>query len=85
MKQPGMVAIVRVMSRAEAEIVSSLLDAADIPNVIDADDAGGTNPELDLTRAIDVLVGEGEATRARQVLVDARAAGHDLPDVIELE
>ena len=85
MKQPGMVAIVSVTTRAEAEIVSSLLDAADIPNVIDADDMGGTNPELDLTQALDVLVAEGELTKARQVLADARAAGRELPPTIELE
>jgi hypothetical protein len=79
MKQPGMVTILTTTTRNEAEVVAALLEASEIFNVIDADDAGQTNPELDLTQFVRVLVREEEADKARQLLADARAAGDDLP------
>jgi hypothetical protein len=85
MKQPGMLPVAVVTNRSEAEVVAGVLDASGIPNVIDADDAGGTNPELDLTQFMRILVREEDHAKAREVLVQAREAGRNLPATIELE
>ena len=85
MKQPGMVAVATVTSRSEAEVVAGVLESSEIFNVIDADDAGQTNPELDLTQFVRILVREEDETKAREVLVQAREAGRHLPAIIELE
>lgn len=80
-----MVAILTVTNRSEADVVAGVLDDSGIPNIIDADDAGGTNPEFDLTRFVKVLVREEDQIRARQVLADARESGRELPASFEVE
>jgi hypothetical protein len=80
-----MVVIVTVTSRSEADVVAGVLDDSGIPNVIDADDAGGTNPEFDLTRFVKVLVREEDQQRARLVLAQARESGRELPSIFEVE
>lgn len=85
MKQPGMVVVATVTSRSEADIIAGVLESSEIFNVIDADDAGQTNPELNLTQFVRILVREEDQTQAREVLVQAREAGRHLPATIELE
>lgn len=80
MQQPGMTVILSTMVRSEAEVVSGLLDASEIFNVIDADDAGQTNPELDVTQFVRVLVRDDDAARAREVLRQARETGSHITE-----
>jgi hypothetical protein len=57
--------------RHEAEIVRGLLDHEGIPAVIRSDDAGGLYPDIPGFGGIAILVREGEAEAAREVLVQA--------------
>lgn len=80
MQQPGMTVILSTMERSEAEVVSGVLDASEIFNVIDADDAGQTNPELDVTQFVRVLVRDADVIRAQEVLKTARETGSHISE-----
>lgn len=85
MQQPGMAVLKTTTSRAEAEVIRGVLQSEGIDPVVDADDAGQTNPEFDLTRFIRVLVPEGELTRAQGILAAAEERGEAMPSRPEIE
>jgi len=60
-------------SSFEAEMAAKLLEASGIKAIVHTDNAGGLEPQLDLTGGVRVLVPEAEATSARAVLADMRA------------
>lgn len=79
MRQPGMTRVLTTMHRSEAEIVSGVLGATGVFNIIDADDTGQKLPALGLTNAIRVLVRDEDLEKAREILRQARAEGAQIP------
>ena len=77
---PGMTEIARMTQRSEGEVLKGLLESEGFAPVLAADDAGGTNPELDLTRFVRILVPDADVARAREVIAAAREVGRDLPE-----
>jgi hypothetical protein len=65
------VSVAVVSSRIEAEIIVGLLQSEGIKARSTADDAGGTNPELQL-QGVHVLVDASEEAVARRVLESRR-------------
>ena len=61
-------------TRGEAEIVVGMLEAEGIAASISADDAGGAYPFV-LSGGAVVLVDEGDAEAASQLLADRRSEG----------
>jgi leucyl aminopeptidase (aminopeptidase T) len=66
----GEVAIGRYATRAEAEIVTGLLESEGISASIAADDAGGAYPFV-LSGGAEVLVDDSDADAAREALARA--------------
>ena len=64
-------------SRVQAELARGMLEGAGIAAVVSADDCGGMRPELRLNMGVRLLVAEGDAEDAQQVL-DTRS--QDLDD-----
>jgi hypothetical protein len=60
-------------TRSDAEIARSALEAAGIPSVVEADDAGGAYP-FGLTGGARLLVDEGDAEDARAILAGGSPA-----------
>ena len=85
MQQPGMTVLKTMTTRSEADIISGLLESEGIACVIDADDAGQTNPEFDLTRFVRVLVADADLARAQAALSAAEAQGEAMPSSPEIE
>jgi hypothetical protein len=55
-------------SEQEAQLASSRLRAAGIPSSLSKDDAGGMEPQLQLSRTVRLLVPPDRAKEARRVL-----------------
>jgi hypothetical protein len=62
-----MIRIGTYRTREDAELAQAALAAADIPSVLEADDAGGAYP-FDLTSAARLFVAAGDADDATAVL-----------------
>jgi hypothetical protein len=56
-------------TRSDAELAQATLAAAEIPSVVEADDAGGAYP-FDLTGGARLLVADADAEYATAVLGD---------------
>jgi len=56
------------MSRPEADVAKSALDAADIESMVLADDAGGVQPALWEGRGVAVVVNRKDEQAAREIL-----------------
>jgi hypothetical protein len=67
------ISVATVASRAEADLVVGLLRSNGLNAAVAADDAGGQEPQLQLT-GVRVLVAPSDEAAARQVLADAEAA-----------
>jgi len=63
------------MSRPEADLAKSALDAAGIPSMVVGDDAGGTQPGFWESEGVRVVVRREDGDAAREVLdIDAKVA-----------
>jgi Putative prokaryotic signal transducing protein len=62
-----------VDSRPEADLIVGLLRSNGLRAGISADDAGGTNPELQITGGVRVLVDPEDEADARQLIAEAQA------------
>jgi hypothetical protein len=63
------VTVAVVSSRTEAELVAGLLRSNGVKAAVLADDAGGQDPQLQLT-GVSVLVDADDEAAARQILAD---------------
>jgi hypothetical protein len=66
------VSVAVVDTRTEADLIVGLLRANGLRAAVAADDAGGTNPELQL-QGVRVLVDPADEADARQLLAEAQA------------
>ena len=66
-----LVVIAVVSSAIEAELLAGLLRSNDIDALASADDAGGLEPQFQLTAGVRVLVPRHEEAQALQVLRSA--------------
>jgi hypothetical protein len=62
-----MIRIATYRTREDAELAQAALEAAGIPSVLEADDAGGAYP-FDLTASARLLVADADAAEAAEVL-----------------
>lgn len=62
-----------VDNRTEADLIVGLLRSNGLRAGISADDAGGTNPELQLQGGVRVLVDPADEADARQLIAEAQA------------
>jgi hypothetical protein len=67
------VVVARVPSLVEAQLVVGMLESSGIAAATSSDDAGGFDPQLQLTQGVRVLVSDGDAARARQLIAEADA------------
>jgi hypothetical protein len=72
----GPVAVALVRSRSEAELAVGLLGSAGIKAYALADEAGGQEPQWQLSSGIRVMVAASDEGAAREVLDDARRRGN---------
>jgi lysophospholipid acyltransferase (LPLAT)-like uncharacterized protein len=71
MNEPTVVAT--PSSSFEATLIAGMLESYGIEAVVSADDAGGTEPQLQLTAGVRVLVARSDAPEARQLIEEADA------------
>ena len=62
-------------SRAEAQLIAGLLEANGIAAIVSTDDAGGQEPQWQLTGGVRVLVASGDLASA-QALISETSAEH---------
>ena len=74
MNLPGFVAVKQLASEAAAAVLVSLFESRGISATMNEDDAGDMIPSLEMTRGVQVLVAEADATRAREILREFDAA-----------
>jgi len=73
MEHPDLVVVHTFMSRPEADMAKSALDAAGIPSMVRSDDAGGLQPGLWEGRGVAILVSADDAKAASEILgIEAR-------------
>lgn len=72
----GTVTVAVVASRTEAELVAGLLRSSGLRAAVLADDAGGQDPQLQLT-GVRVLVDADDEAAARQVLAEVEPTPDD--------
>jgi hypothetical protein len=61
--------VTRVSSTVEAQLIAGMLKANEISAIVSTDDAGGTEPQLQISDGVRVLVPTHDLARAR-ALVD---------------
>jgi hypothetical protein len=61
-------------STAEAQIIAGMLEANGIVATVSADDAGGMEPQWQLTDGVRVIVSVEDLGRARELIAD-----HEVP------
>ena len=64
-----------VPSTVEAQLIVGLLESNDIAAATSADDAGGLEPQWQLTQGVRVLVARSDEPRARQLISEAEVEG----------
>jgi hypothetical protein len=64
-----------VSSRIEAQLIVGMLQANGIAAAVSADDAGGFDPQLQVTQGVRVMVAADDAERARQLIAEPLADG----------
>jgi hypothetical protein len=67
------VVVARVPSLVEAQLVVGMLESSGIAAATSSDDAGGFDPQLQLTQGVRVLVSTADAASARQLIAEADA------------
>jgi hypothetical protein len=82
--RPGdaLVPLTIVPSISEAELIVGLLRDFDLSAVASADDAGGTEPELEV-QGVRVLVAQADVPSARRVLANVKGATVEADDDAE--
>lgn len=65
------VVVARPPSTFEAQLIVGLLESHGVAATVSSDDAGGQEPELQLTQGVRVLVAADDAAHARQIVADA--------------
>jgi hypothetical protein len=60
-------------SRVEAQLIAGLLEANGILAIVSTDDAGGQEPQWQLTEGVRVLVATDDLARAQVVISEASA------------
>ena len=55
----------------EAELIAGMLGANGIEAVVSSDDAGGNEPQLQLTQGVRVRVAAEDESQARQLIAEA--------------
>jgi len=82
--RPGdaLVPLTIVPSLSEAELIVGLLRDFDLSAVMSADDAGGTEPELEV-QGVRVLVAQADVPSARRVLANVKGATVEADDDAE--
>lgn len=63
--------VAQVPSTLEAELISGMLEANGIEAAVSSDDAGGNEPQLQLTQGVRVLVGSEDEAAARELIATA--------------
>jgi hypothetical protein len=64
------VLVAQVSNRIEADLVAGLLQSEGISTRVNADDAGGQEPQLQLQSGAQVLVAPADEARAREILAE---------------
>ncbi len=64
------VVVARTTSTTEAHLIAGLLESYGLRAAVSPDDAGGLEPQFQLTAGVRVLVAAEDAGEARQVLQD---------------
>ena len=67
------VAVARVGSLVEAQLIQGMLQSNGIAAAVSADDAGGFEPQLQRVQGVRVLVASDDEARARQLVAEADA------------
>jgi hypothetical protein len=67
------VVVARVPSLVEAQLVVGMLESSGIAAATSSDDAGGFDPQLQLTQGVRILVSSVNEARARQLIAEAEA------------
>jgi hypothetical protein len=67
--------VARVPSAIEADLIVGLLESQGIVAAASTDDAGGLEPQLQLTQGVRVLVAADDAPLARRLIHEADAGG----------
>ena len=67
------VVVARVPSLVEAQLVVGMLGNSGIAAATSSDDAGGFDPQLQLTQGVRVLVSADDEPRARRLIAEANA------------
>ena len=62
-----------VRSTIEAQLIVGMLEAHGIAAAVSADDAGGFDPQLQVTQGVRVMVAADDAERARQLIAEPLA------------
>ncbi len=63
--------VARVSSRVEAQLLAGMLEANGISTIVSTDDAGGTEPQLQVTDGVRVLVATEDLARARALVEES--------------
>ena len=71
MSRIGPVAVAVVCSVVEAQLIAGMLENYGIRAAVSADDVGGWEPQLRMTRGVRVLVSADDAVEATQLIEDA--------------
>ncbi len=63
--------VARASSATEAQIIAGFLESNGVAAVVSSDDAGGLEPQWQLTQGVRVLVAPEDAIEARRILDEA--------------
>ena len=74
------VVVARVPSLVEAQLVVGMLESRGIAAATSSDDAGGFDPQLQLTQGVRVLVSTSDAADARLLIAEADAGPDARPE-----
>jgi len=64
-----------VTSTIEAQLIVGMLEANGIAAMVSADDAGGFDPQLQMTQGVRVMVATEDVEQARQLIAEPSADG----------
>ena len=67
--------VARPQSTIEAQLIVGMLESEGLAAAASSDDAGGLEPQLQLTQGVRVLVAPEDAARARQLIAEADGQG----------
>jgi hypothetical protein len=65
--------VARASSTTEAELIVGMLEANGIAATVSADDAGGLEPQWQLTQGVRVLVAPEDTDEAQRLVADANS------------